>query len=83
MIDGMIATLLTLIFSVICIGVILAIATVGESDYRNELYRQQLRKDKTKWLHTQQQLSTFQLKDAKLIGMEKILLDYGQLIIVI
>lgn len=48
MIDGMIATLLTLIFSVICIGVILAIATVGESDYRNELYRQQLRKDKTK-----------------------------------
>lgn len=36
------------LFSVVMLGIIGCIATIEEVDYRNELYKQQLRKDKIK-----------------------------------
>jgi len=39
--------LLSMGLSIVCMGVVLAIASIDECDYRNDLYKQQ-RKDETK-----------------------------------
>ena len=49
---SVIIILLSMGLSIVCMGVVLAIASIDECDYRNDLYKQQ-RKDKTKCI-TQQ-----------------------------
>jgi len=52
---SLILIFLSLGLSIVCMGVVLAIASIDECDYRNDLYKQQ-RKDKTKWIKTKKNL---------------------------